>query len=111
MASSGYTVEFTRLARKDLEALKSKNAAAHDEAVKVLAALEDDSQAGHTLTGSLKGCRSLDFSVKGSGQYRAVYIEVDKDRVCVVFIVATHENIYREASKRVAAVRSSLRGV
>ena len=89
MAVSGYEVELTRLARKDLEALKRTSEAAHREAVGTLAILEEDPRAGHTLTGSLKGCRSLEFSVKGSGQYRAVYTVVDKSRVCIVFICTT----------------------
>jgi mRNA-degrading endonuclease RelE of RelBE toxin-antitoxin system len=103
VANGGHEVELTRLARKDLDALQGKNEAAHAEAVVALGALERDPFAGHPLSGSLKGCRSLEFSVKGSGQYRAVYVVLDNRRVSIVFIVATHENVYREASKRLSA--------
>jgi mRNA-degrading endonuclease RelE of RelBE toxin-antitoxin system len=109
MPSDPYTVELTRLAEKDLDALAKKNATAHVEAVRALSRLERDPDAGHALTGSLRGCRSLDFSVQGSGQYRAVYIVVAPLQVCLVFIVGPHENIYRMAERRAQAARRRAR--
>lgn len=105
MPSDLYAVELTRLAEKDLDALAKKNAAAHGEAVRALSQLEQNPEAGHTLAGSLKGCQSLDFSVQGSGQYRAVYIVAAPARICVVFIIGPHENIYRTAERRARAAR------
>ncbi len=105
MTSSRYAVELTRLARKDLDALAAKNREAHREAVMALSRLEYDPDAGDPLAGSLKGCRSLSFSVQGSGQYRAVYIVAAANQSCVVFIVGPHENIYRLAERRARAAR------
>ena len=48
----------------------------------------------HTLTGSLRGCRSLEFSLKGGVQYSAGYVVQSADRGC---IVAAPENIYDKA--------------
>jgi len=59
------------------------------------------------LTGNLRGCRSLGFSLKGSGQYRAVYVVLDDESVCLVFIVGPHENIYGKAERRLDALRQA----
>ncbi len=69
--------------------------------------LEDDPYLGHILSGSLKGTRSLEFSLKGSGVYRAVYVVLHDNRVYLVFIVGPHENIYDKAERRVAALKRS----
>ena len=72
--------------------------------MRAIRALEDDPLRGHPLTGSLKGARSLDFSLKG-GAYRAVYSVLDAERTCLVFIVGPHENIYQKAERRAAALK------
>lgn len=100
MGNSGYRVAFTRQAAKDLAKLRKRNPQAYDRARKALGELEQDHEAGHTLSGTLSGCRSLEFSVKGSGAYRAAYVPVDADAVCVVFVVASHENVYDVAARR-----------
>jgi mRNA-degrading endonuclease RelE of RelBE toxin-antitoxin system len=101
--SDRYDVELTNQAEKDLKSLRPWVA----EATRALLTLEGDPHRGHTLTGSLRGCRSLEFSLKGSGVYRAVYVALDPERVCLVFIVGPHENIYAKAERRVAALRRS----
>lgn len=63
---------------------------------------------GHPLQGSLSGVRALGFNLKGSGAYRAVYTVIERDRVCVVFLVGPHENIYKTAERRWAALRKAL---
>ncbi len=63
---------------------------------------------GHVLQGSLRGVRALEFNRKGGGAYRALYTVVDRDRVCVVFLVGPHENIYKTAKRRWAALRKRL---
>jgi len=103
--SRAYRVQFSRQALRDLDTLRKRNRVAHDRAVVAVAELETAPLAGHPLSGSLRGCRSLEFSVKGSGQYRAVYIVLDDETVCVVFVVGTHENLYDEARRRVDNVR------
>lgn len=99
-----YEVILTRNAEKDLDRLKHDR----DRVTRELSRLELDPYAGHTLTGGLRGTRSLEFSLKGGGVYRAVYTIVDSDRICIIFVVGPHENIYRLAERRYAAVRKSL---
>jgi hypothetical protein len=53
------------------------------------------------------GPRSLDFSLKGGGVYRAVYVVLEEEHVCIDFIVGSHENIYDRAERRVAALKRS----
>ncbi len=100
MGNSGYRVAFTSQAAKDLAKLKKRNAQAYAKARNTLGALEPDHEARHPLLGTLSGCRSLEFSVKGSAAYRADYVPVDEETVCVVFLVAAHENVYDVAARR-----------
>lgn len=101
MPSDRYEVQLTRLAEKDLERLETWT----DRAIDELLALEENPTKGHTLGGVLKGTRALEFSLPGSGVYRAAYVVQPAERVCLVFIVGSHENIYREAERRVRALR------
>lgn len=104
-SSDRFEVEILPKAEKDLDDLKRYR----DDAVREVLKLEDDPKLGHTLTGSLRGTRSLEFNLKDGEAYRAVYTIVDEDRVCIVFIVGSHENIYKKAERRWAAVKKSLR--
>jgi mRNA-degrading endonuclease RelE of RelBE toxin-antitoxin system len=99
-----YEVEILPRAEKDLQALRNHRA----QAIRELLKLEGDPLLGHTLTGSLRGTRSLEFNLKGSGAFRAVYTVLDNERVCVVFLVGPHENIYKEAQRRWDAVKKLL---
>jgi len=63
--------------------------------------------AGHPLAGSLQGCRSLDFNLKGSGAFRAVYFVDEPERACTVLLIGPHENVYREAERRISSLRKS----
>ena len=98
--SEPYAVEVTRAARKDLADLRTH--AAH--ALNALARLEQDPRRGHTLAGSLKGARSLEFSLPG-GAHRAVYVVDDERRACVVFLIGAHEGIYKLAERRFDALK------
>ena len=98
-----YAVHLTNAARKDLKKLRSHK----DRIEEVLGDLETNPRAGHTLKGSLTGLRSLDFTVKGSGAFRAVYAVFDDDTVCLIVIVGPHENIYDVAERRVATLRAA----
>lgn len=94
-----YRVELTNQADKDLVGLR-----AHATRVsRALLALEDDPRKGHTLTGSLRGVRSLEFSLPGGAHRAAYYVLVD-DRVCLVFAVGPHENFYKLAQRRYQAL-------
>jgi addiction module RelE/StbE family toxin len=88
MGSKGrYEVDILPRAQKDLKDLKQDEA----QAVREILQLEEDPLLGHSLQGSLRGVRALEFNLKGGGAYRAVYTIVDKHRVCVVFLVGSHE--------------------
>jgi mRNA-degrading endonuclease RelE of RelBE toxin-antitoxin system len=101
--SDRFEVDLTRHAEKDLKALRTWM----PDILRSLARLENDPEAGHLLRGSLRGCRSLEFNLKGSGAYRAVYVVEPEERRCNVFLIGSHENIYREAERRAEALRKS----
>ncbi len=100
MRTNRFAVELTRDASKDLAALKSYTAQATSEILK----LEDDPHLGHTLTGSLRGVRSLVFSLPG-GAYRATYIPINRERVCLVFLIGPREGFYKIAERRYKELR------
>ncbi|MDD2999592.1 MAG: type II toxin-antitoxin system RelE/ParE family toxin [Candidatus Riflebacteria bacterium] len=94
-------VELTKAAERDLKALWKVS----EEVVEHLKVLKTEPEKGHPLTGSLQGVRSLDFALKGSGQYRAAYFYIFKNSKVTVFMVGPHENFYKQAQKRVAQVK------
>lgn len=96
-----YSVELTRQAEKDLKDLRPWTRQATAEILR----LEEEPRRGHALTGSLRGARALEFTLKGSGAYRAVYTILNDERVCLVFIVGPHENFYDKAQRRYDALR------
>ena len=99
-----HEVEILPRAEKDFKALKQNRAQATREILK----LEENPRLGHTLTGSLRGTRSLEFNLQGGVACRAVYTILDDHRLCVVFLIGPHENIYKEAERRWVAVSKSL---
>jgi addiction module RelE/StbE family toxin len=101
MANRRFEVELTDQAQKDLKRLRPWAS----QVARTLLTLEDDPYRGHTLTGSLRGARSLEFTLKGGGAYRAVYVVHTDDRVCIVFIVGLHENLYDKAERRFGALK------
>lgn len=100
MASDRYTVRLTRHVEDDLKRLRRWRARVANQLLR----LESDPFLGHTLSGSLKGVRSLQFSLPGGSVYRAVYVLVQEHHECVVFLIGPHENIYKRAERRLAAV-------
>jgi len=100
MRSRPFVVQLTREAEKDLERLRSGT----DRAIEALLALESNPDAGHPLKGSLHGARSLEFSLPG-GAHRAVYLVLEAEQVCLVFLVGPHEGLYQKADRRMAALR------
>jgi mRNA-degrading endonuclease RelE of RelBE toxin-antitoxin system len=103
MIHEPFTVELTRRAEKDVEDLGPEGA---EIAVRALLSLEGNPNGGHTLRGSLRGARSLEFSMPG-GQYRAAYIVQPERLTCLVFMVGPHENFYRDAQRRFNALKKS----
>jgi mRNA-degrading endonuclease RelE of RelBE toxin-antitoxin system len=103
MGSSRYSIEFTRETENDLDRLRGNR----ESVIEILLRLEEHPNKGHALQGKLKGLRSLEFSLPGSGVYRAVY-QVQPDRtICLVVIIGPHENIYKKAERRVVALQRS----
>ncbi len=98
--SERYRVELTRAAEKDLRDLRSYIG----RVMRALAQLEGEPRRGHSLSGSLKGVRSLEFSLPG-GAHRAVYTVNDDERVCLVFLIGSHEGIYKLAERRFEALK------
>jgi mRNA interferase RelE/StbE len=95
-----YRVEFTRLAEKDLGRLSKSDG---KTAMHAITTMRDDPKKGYTLKGTLKGARSLEFSLHG-GAYRAAYYVITEDERCLVFMVGSHERFYEEAERRAAAL-------
>lgn len=104
MESRSFGIRLTRLAEKDLVKLKKRNRLAYDRATEAISRLQENPLAGHALSGDLADCRALDFTAKGSGQYRVVYTVIDFQAVCVVFYVSTRENAYVEVARRARQV-------
>jgi mRNA-degrading endonuclease RelE of RelBE toxin-antitoxin system len=61
--------------------------------------LEQNPFAGHLLSGALQGVRSLGFSLSG-GAYRIAYFLHQDKKVCLVFMIGSHENFYEIAERR-----------
>ena len=95
-----YGIELTRRAEKDLDSFRQDC----DRVVHEIQTLRANPLAGHALNGTLRGARALEFNLKGGGAYRAVYTIVDNERLCIIFMVGSHENIYRIAERRYAAL-------
>lgn len=99
MRGERFRVELTRSAEKDVRRLRPWT----ERAVEALARLEEDPHRGHPLAGSLRGMWSLEFSLPG-GAYRAAYMVVSDERVCVVFLIGPHEGFYQRATRRAAEI-------
>ncbi len=97
-----FAVRLTRQAEKDLKELRGHTA----RVLRALAVLQREPHAGHTLAGSLKRVRALEFGLPG-GEHRAAYFVLVGDRVCLVFAIGPHENFYRLAERRYEALRKS----
>ncbi|OGK12526.1 MAG: hypothetical protein A2W80_19170 [Candidatus Riflebacteria bacterium GWC2_50_8] len=101
---SEVVVELTKAAERDLKALWKVS----EEVVEHLRILKTNPERGHPLTGCLQGIRSLEFSLKSSGQYRAAYVYIVKDFKVTVFMIGPHENFYKQALKRASLVKDLL---
>ena len=102
MTKPPFSVELTRAAEKDLRGYRGSI----DQVVEELSKLERDPMAGHSLQGSLRGVRALEFSM-ADGEHRAVYVVLSEDSCCLVFLIGPHENIYRMAERRYQALKRS----
>ena len=96
MSPESYRVGLTKAALKDLKAYRGDASIVKSR----LDVLKVDPLAGHALTGSLAGVRSLAFSLRGSGQHRALYIFRELTGKSIVFLIGPHENIYARGERR-----------
>lgn len=101
MSPARYRVEFTSRAQKDLKKLRFDLASA----LRQISVLADDPYRGELLKGTLREARSMHFSLKGGGQYRAIYVVLDDQTVCLIFLIAARENVYAEAERRIRSIR------
>ncbi len=98
--SSSFEVRLTRNAEKDLLRLRDLT----ERATKEILALKENPYKGHLLKSSLRGTRALEFSLKGVA-YRAAYVALEEEKVCLVFMVGPHEGFYEKAERRAKALR------
>lgn len=96
MSPEIYRVSLTRAALKDLKSYRGEAATVKAR----LDTLKSDPLAGHALAGSLSGVRSLAFSLRGSGQHRALYVYRELIGKSIVFLIGPHENIYDRGERR-----------
>jgi mRNA-degrading endonuclease RelE of RelBE toxin-antitoxin system len=55
--------------------------------------LETFPEKGELLAGSEEALRSFHFTVKGSGQFRAIYT-IEDEHVCLIAFIGPRENFY-----------------
>jgi hypothetical protein len=96
MSPEAFRVKLTRAALKDLKSYKGDAASVKAR----LDALKSDPMAGHALTGSLAGVRPLSFSLRGSGQHRALCVFRESTGHSIIFLIGPHENIYDRGERR-----------
>lgn len=98
--NSPFELHLTRNAQKDLLRLRGLTERATQEVL----VLKQDPYRGHLLKGSLLGVRALEFSLEGVA-YRAAYVVLEQELVCLVFMVGPHEGFYQKAERRAKALR------
>jgi mRNA-degrading endonuclease RelE of RelBE toxin-antitoxin system len=101
MTNEPFSIDILPKAAKDLKGLRPYTKQALDE----IAVLRKNPHAGPAKQGSLRGARSLEFSLPGRGRYRALYVVLTDERVCLIFLVGPHEGIYARAERRYKALR------
>jgi len=100
MNDSLFELHLTKNTEKDLLRLHELN----EKAVRWLLALKQNPYSGHQLKGTLRGVRSFEFSINGVA-YRAAYIVLEEEKVCLVFMVGPHEGFYQKAERRAKALK------
>lgn len=102
-----FDLQLTTSAQKDLDGLKEIRPAVIQE----LLALKENPEKGHPLKQNLQGIRALEFSVKGSGQFRAAYLVLETAVVCLIVAVGPHENFYDLVARRAKKLKGLLKEV
>lgn len=102
-----FQVDLSSAAQRDLKALET----IRTEIVNALLELENEPDKGHQLKQNLRDINSLEFTVKGSGQYRAAYLIQEHERLCTVIAIGAHENFYKQLSRRIPQLQGLLKKV
>lgn len=102
-----FDLHLTTAAQKDLDGLKT----IRPVVVQELLALKEDPQKGHPLKQNLQGIQALDFTIKGSGQFRAAYIVLEADKVCLIVAIGPHENFYDLVARRAKLLKALLKRI
>jgi len=96
-----YQVEVTKAAEDDLDDLKHLR----QEAVNKLLKLENNpADKTSSLSGILKGLKSYKFNLN-DGAYRAVLKIYEDDSVCLLILIGSRENLYKQAARRVKSLK------
>jgi hypothetical protein len=96
MSPDNYRVGLTQAALKDLKSYRGDAPTVKSR----LDILKSDPLAGHALAGGLSSVRSLAFSLRGSGQHRALYVYRELSGKSIVFLIGPHENVYDRGERR-----------
>ncbi|PIY26726.1 MAG: hypothetical protein COZ11_01895 [Deltaproteobacteria bacterium CG_4_10_14_3_um_filter_51_14] len=102
-----FRVELLAGAQKDLKGLWLIRA----EVVVALLDLEKVPDKGHDLRQDLQGILSLDFTIKGSGQFRAAYLMLEEDQICSILAIGPHQNFYDLVKSRLGQIKALLKKV
>ncbi|MFP4198867.1 MAG: type II toxin-antitoxin system RelE family toxin [Halanaerobium sp.] len=98
---NSYSVEIIHLVKDDFKKLKHQKEAAINQII----SLENDPiEKSKSLSGNLKGLRSFKFTLT-DGQYRAIFKILEDNKVCLLIIVGSRQNIYLEAKRRVKTLK------
>ena len=98
---SDYSIEIIHLVKDDLKKLKHNKKIAVNQII----SLENDPiKKSESLSGTLKGLRSFKFTLT-DGQYRAIFKILEDNKVCLLIIIGSRQNIYLEAKRRVKILK------
>lgn len=98
---SDYSVEIIQSVKNDLKKLRHQK----EKAIKQIITLENKPiEKSKSLSGTLKGLRSFKFTLN-DGQYRAIFKILEDNKICLMIIIGTRQNIYLEAKRRVEILK------
>ncbi|SIR60464.1 type II toxin-antitoxin system RelE family toxin [Halanaerobium kushneri] len=98
---SDYSIEIIKSVKDDLKSLKHQK----EKAIKKIITLENNPiEKSKSLSGTLKGLRSFNFSLN-DGQYRAIFKILEDNKICLMIIIGSRQNIYLEAKRRVKILK------
>ncbi|ADQ14059.1 type II toxin-antitoxin system RelE family toxin [Halanaerobium hydrogeniformans] len=101
---SDYSIEIIHLIKNDLKKLKHQK----EDAINQIISLENNPvKKSKSLSGILKGLRSFQFTL-ADGQYRAIFKILEDNKVYLLIIIGSRQNIYLEAKRRVKSLKKQV---